>query len=176
MATTTWTLANLLSWIAKLSALVLASGLMSAVVVYALTARRAERELRRQKLEALYMHTTNYCTTLGIVYLNYVYAMRGKLSLNQVYDMTKDRGTDNERSFDNVRMLVAIYFPEMQPLLDEVLACRDALSKITREFTEDYKTGHEGTSHIKPLNDALARLSRVEGEFKDAIVKRAHAL
>jgi hypothetical protein len=161
-----------------LSALtILTSGVVSAMVTYRLNVRREGRDLRRQKLEALYMHTTAYCTSLSSHYIPYLSAMHGRLDLNQVYDLTNARGRNDDRSFDNLRMLIELYVPSAQPILDDLLACREALSKTTAQFTNAYKIGRtDGAAYVQPLKDALDRLDGIEETLKAVVRREARVL
>ena len=147
---------------------------MAGLVSFVLNMYKEERLLRRQKLEALYLHTSNWIQLLGRFGLNYGYAMHGKLTLKQIYDMTVKNGTDEKNNFENMNMLVGVYFPRLKGILDELMKCRDSLVALTGKFERRYKNGETDGSVLLPeFKEVMDRLDDVEKKFKNAIFQEA---
>ena len=158
----------------SLIAIILTSSVVAGLVSFVLNMYKEERLLKRQKLEALYLHTSNWIKSLGGFGLNYGFAMKGKLTLNQVYDMTIKNSPDEKNNFENMNMLVGVYFPRLQGVLDELMKCRKSLNALTKEFELRYKNGETDGSVLLPeFKEIMDRLDDIEKKFKNAIFQEA---
>ena len=100
--------------------------------------------------------------------------MKGKLTLNQVYDMTIKNSPDEKNNFENMNMLVGVYFPRLQGVLDELMKCRKSLNALTKEFELRYKNGETDGSVLLPeFKEIMDRLDDIEKKFKNAIFQEA---
>jgi len=70
------------------------SGLGTAVVSYWLTERKAKRDLRRAKLEELFLAVTNWTKLMFIRWLTLLSVMTGKLDYNQALDQMIEGGKE----------------------------------------------------------------------------------
>lgn len=158
----------------SLIAIILTSSVVAGLVTFVLNMYKEERILRRQKLEALYLYASNWIRSFGGFGLNYGFAMKGKLTLNQVYDMTIKNGTGEKNDFENMNMLVGVYFPRLQGVLDELMKCRKSLVTLIKQFELRYKNGEtDGSVLLLEFKETMDRLDHIENKFKNAILQEA---
>ncbi len=110
---------------------------------------------------------------LGLYGLDYGYAMQGKITLDQVYDMLNKK-SDPKNSFENMLMLVGVYFPRLRGVLTELLSCRESLTSLVARFERGYKNGEiDGARFLPEFNKVVDHLGGIEKKFKDEIVREA---
>ncbi len=68
-------------------AVIICSGVTSAIVTYKLNANNNERYFLRQKLEELNLAIIRYCSQLDAHFLPYISVMAGKITYNQALDL-----------------------------------------------------------------------------------------
>lgn len=158
----------------SLIAIILTSSVVAGLVTFVLNMYKEERILRRQKLESLYLYTSSWIRSLGVFGLNYGFVMKGKLTLNQVNDMIIKNGHGEKNDFENMNMLVGVYFPRLQGILDELMECRGSLNALTKEFELRYKNGEtDGAVFLPDFKEIMDRLDDIEKKFKNAIFQEA---
>ena len=155
---------------------ILGSGVVSAIVSHYFTVTRAEREFKRKKLEEMFLALHKYCTSIASQNIVWPAVMRGELTYNQALD-ANIKGQDYAIGhFEIVEMLVNIYFSELRPDFDNILLCLARIKDIKEDFTKSYKNEEQTESFIKPLNEALLVLAKVEEMFKKRIVEIAQKM
>lgn len=118
-----------------------ASGVTAAVVTFRLSARREDMQFRRRQLEVTYRAFGRFTTQLGVAWLPVISVMAGRLDYNQALGMINAKPVENEpRALEELQMLVAIYFPEFDPLLDELLSIRDRANEVMHVHKERYRS------------------------------------
>ncbi|HJW86800.1 MAG TPA: hypothetical protein VJ440_09225 [Candidatus Brocadiaceae bacterium] len=158
----------------SLIAIILTSSVVAGLVTFVLNMYKEERILRRQKLEALYLYASNWIRLLAIFGLNHGSAMRGTLTLNQVNDLIIKYGSDEKNNFENMNMLVGLYFPRLQGGIDELMKCRESLNALIKIFKQRYKNGETDGSMLLPeFKEIMDRLDNAEEKFKNAVFREA---
>ncbi|MCI0675731.1 MAG: hypothetical protein L0Y42_08150 [Phycisphaerales bacterium] len=146
------------------------SGVVAAVVTSILNTRREERQFRRKRLEELYRAFTGFCTQLDVHWLHHTSVMTGKIDHNQALDLTIAAGEGEERHFENVEMLAAIYWPEFNPFVDELKQLRSQANDILHAHKQRYLAGHR---EDKESFDAIRRvgesLDNLRDRFRDKV-------
>jgi len=159
-------------------AAIITSGTVSAIISYYLATRQEERKYRQQKLEKLYMCVTQWIKSFGVYSLNYRGAMQGKLSLNDVYDLTKNASELNDKTnIENIEMIIGIYFPSLQINHNELMNCRQAVVGCIIEFETTAKSGKVYKDiYVPKLDKELDKLDHIEDAYKKAIIREGNVL
>jgi hypothetical protein len=106
------------------------SGLGTAVVNYWLTERKAKRDLRRTKLEELFLAFARWEKIVSADSIVFHRVMVGKLDYNQALDIVNEDKESTEPTFDTIEMLSSLYFPELNSAFQRVLKSLDHLNEI----------------------------------------------
>ncbi len=151
------------------------SGVVAAVVTFRLNARREDRQFRRERLEHLFQAFVGFCKLLEVTWSPYISVMTGKIDYNQALDMTIASRKDDERHFENIEMLVAIYWPDLQSHVDALKTVRDDASSLLREHKARYKVGHtQDKESFDAIGQVITRLEEVRSSFGEVV--RAEAV
>ena len=153
-----------------------ASGVVSGVVTFKLNSRRDARRMRREKLEQLFLAHSAFARQLGAGWLPYISVMQGAISYNDALDMVRKPPGD-DRPYDKMEMLVAIYFPELGKELKKLLQIRDRSAESIARHKEVYKSrGPHRTPERDVLLNIMSDLDVHESEFRRQMVRVAHSL
>ena len=153
------------------------SGVVAAVVTFRLSARREDRQFRRERLEHLFRSFVAFCRMLGVHWSSYTSVMTGKIDYNQALDMTIASGKNDERHLENVEMLVAIYWPELQSHVDALKTVRDDASSVLGEHKARYKAGRtQDKESFDAIGQVIRRLDEVESRFGEVVRAEAAKL
>jgi hypothetical protein len=153
------------------------SGVVAAVVTFRLNARREDRQFLREQLERLFQAFVGFCRQLGVDWAPYLSVMTGKIDYNQALDITIGSGKDDERSLENVEMLVAIYWPELQSHVDALKKVRDDASSVLGEHKARYKAGQtQDKESFDAIGQVIRRLDDVGSRFGEAVRAEAAKL
>src|SRR5260221_13458674 len=90
------------------------SGLGTAVVNYWLTERKAKRDLRRTKLEELFLAVNAWGNLMGSHSVTIHSVMIGKLEYDQANDLIIDSLKSAEKTAGRMEMLINLYFKELK--------------------------------------------------------------
>jgi hypothetical protein len=153
------------------------SGVVAAVVTFRLNARREDRQFRRERLEQLFRAFSGFCRVLEVGWSPYINVMAGKIDYNQALDMTIASGEDDERNLENVEMLVAIYWPELQSHVNALKTVRDDASSLLGEHKARYKAGHtRDKESFDAIGQVIRRLDHVRSCFGEVVRAEAAKL
>lgn len=156
---------------------VVMSGVVAAVVTFRLNARREDRQFRRERLEHLFRAFMGFRKMLEVGWLPYISVMTGKIDYNEALDMTIASGRDDERNLENVEMLVAIYWPELQSHVEALKRVRDDASSVLGEHKARYKAGQtQDKESIDAIGQVHRRLDDVASRFGEAVRAEAAKL
>ena len=156
---------------------VVMSGVVAAVVTFRLNARREDRQFQRERLEQLFRAFVGFCRQLGVDWYHYIPVMTGKIDYNQALAMTIASGKDDERNLENVELLVAIYWPELQLHVDALKKVRDDASSVLGEHKARYKAGQtQEKESFDAIGQVIMRLDDVESRFGEAVRAEAAKL
>jgi len=145
-----------MAWQVVLGLLTIAmSGVVAATVAFKLNARREDRQFRRQRLEHLFRAFMGFSRQLTSGWWPYRCVMTGKIDYNQALDMTIESGEHHERNLEELEMLVAIYWPQLQSHVDALKKVRDDGASVLGEHKARYKAGR---THDKDSSDAIDRV------------------
>ena len=128
-------------------------------------------EVRREKLEELYIVAAKYSKMLASHFFPYLDVMMGKYDYNAALDMTIESGKDQQYDFDRLEMIVDLYFPELQAPLKELFEMRDSANEIMLDHKRQYKNGQlDGSAFVKPMHTAIGDVIDASDQLKQAIV------
>jgi len=152
------------------------SGFGTAIVNYWLTERKARRELRRAKLEELFLAVTNWTKLMWIRWLTLHSVMIGKLDYNQALDQMIEGGKEGGREagkegFDKVEMIISLYFPELKKSYLALDESRERANKICEVHKRAYKRGENDPKFGKDLLAELPKFTDSEKTLKDHIAR-----
>jgi hypothetical protein len=153
------------------------SGVVTALVMFRLNARREDRQFRRQRLEHLFRAYVGYCRQLGIHWMPYESVMTGSVDYNQAQRQVIAGGKDERRNFDEIEMLIAIYWPELRPHLEEVIKVRDQGSRVIANHKRRYEAGQtQDEESFLAMKSAIEKLGDIEVAFAKAVRDEASKL
>jgi hypothetical protein len=154
------------------------SGVVSAIVTFRLGARRDARQLRREKLEETFKAFHGFTNELGQHWVVILRVMDGALAYNDALDIINSRGSTGRTShYSTLSMLIAIYFPELQPHLDKLHEIRDRANDVISAHKEVYReVGPHPTSAASAIRESVGALGDLEGAFGEAVRAEAHKL
>jgi hypothetical protein len=133
-----------------------------------------DRDLRRDRLEELYLIADSWTTTVLTHYLPYLQVMRGELTYNQALELTIEWGKDNAGNFKKAEMIVDFYFPELRPELNRVFEARDKANLVTATHKKRYKEGDfDGSEFVKPLIGGINNIEKMAVVLMSRIVEKA---
>lgn len=110
------------------------SGVVSAIVTYRLNKRRDERQLRRKKLEELYMAITTFKKAFDGRTVILHRWMTNHLTVDEAQSLQMEyvKKADNSRVVAG--MIIAIYFHELQIDLEQFDASQNGLNGVYEQF------------------------------------------
>jgi hypothetical protein len=155
---------------------IVGSGVMSAVVTYKLNLRKSERDFRRQKLQELYLALHRFNIALGANNVVWIPVMAGEMDFNKALDLIIKNADRHKGHWEELCMLVDLFFPEMRKSLKRTLEIRDALNHIQGGFKMAYEAGLETTSFLEPFRRTILLLDTSEAEFKNELSALARKL
>ncbi|HNO76144.1 MAG TPA: hypothetical protein PKG49_11190 [Nitrosomonas mobilis] len=128
------------------------------------------QELKRERVEELYIESKKYLNAVGIHYLPYKKVMEGELTFNQALDLNIGNGSKRDFEPHRVTMIIDMYFPNLQKPFNEIMAKRDFLNRIVTGYKEQYKTGGtDGSRWLEPFQAKLEELSEAITAFEKLV-------
>jgi hypothetical protein len=154
-----------------------ASGVVSGVVTFRLNAGRDARRMRREKLERLFLAHTGFLRQLDMHWYPFLEVMAGNIPYNDALDMTIKQSANEEKHFENLEMLVSLYFPELGPGLRQLTEIRNRAAHVISSHKREYQqVGPHPTPAHQELREAAERLEAHCRSFRAEIVKVAQKL
>ncbi|WP_318476551.1 hypothetical protein [Photobacterium leiognathi] len=102
---------------------------------------RAHAQVKREKLEELYVLLSQWENMFFSNCLNLTLVMKGEIDYNQYLDEIIESGQASNVDFHRLEMIINIYARELFPLYKDVLKCRDKINKISMSHKQDYMLG-----------------------------------
>lgn len=93
-------------------------------------AAQRKEELRRSKLEELYSLFAKWEADVLSIYMVFIPVLSGKMAEKDAWDISNKNQLSNSGAFQQINMLVHLYFPEAKSELDSVLNARAEVSKF----------------------------------------------
>ncbi len=156
---------------------ILSSGSLAAWVTYALNRRWQDVIFMARKAEDLFISADQWLDLLIWRALNYDRVFKNEVDFNQVNDMMIEPLKNAERSGKKTRMLVAIYFPELQQPFSKVERCRDELNSVISEYKQAFQSGHtDGSRRLGTFQARTTELVKSGEEFTQEIANAAQKL
>jgi hypothetical protein len=152
---------------------ILCSGVVAAIVTHKLNARRDEREFMRKKLEELFSAVHGYNILFVSRNMLWPRVMSGDMDYDRVLDINAEDKSGSPAHYENLQMLINIYFPEFLPRLGKMLESRDAINGIKASFQKDYQSGVRTQEYCRPFDEKLLEFEARCDEFKQEIYRVA---
>ncbi len=131
-------------------------------------------ELKREKLEELYILVDKWLNAMAGKYLMLSLVMKGQIDYNQYLDQVVEDGEKQNLNFSRLEMIVDIYCRDLELDYQKLMSARDGLSDITSAHKSAYKSGDiEGKKYLVPYNLAMKNLERLGSSFKKEVAKYA---
>ncbi|MFA6412879.1 MAG: hypothetical protein WCW53_09290 [Syntrophales bacterium] len=129
-------------------------------------------ELKREKLEELYVVTKKFLDTLVVHYLPFRMVMYGEINFNQALDMAIETGTKRDFEPHRVTMLIDLYYPELRTEFDKIMNIREKLNDIVDGYKEQYKRGNiDGSRWLELFQPLFEEIGILADGFDKHIVK-----
>lgn len=129
-----------------------------------------EHENTRLRHEELYVESRKYLDAMVSYFLPYRMVMKGELTFNQALDMTIQQGQSRDFQPHRVTMLIDLYFPELNPPFDEVMAVRDNLGRLVDGYKQQVKTGDpDGDRWFRLFQPLLESLEVKATQFENCV-------
>lgn len=105
------------------------SGVGTAVVNYWLAERKAERDLRRTKLEELFLAFVSWTQTATSIWISQ-YAVLTRPNSEVSIPKTEDPRESGARKLELAEMLITLHFPELKGSFEAILECRQEIGDL----------------------------------------------
>lgn len=129
-------------------------------------------EIKREKLEELYVVSNKFLSTLVVHYLPFKVVMKGEISFNKALDMVIETGSERDFEPHRVTMLIDLYYPELRPELDKIMSIREKLNDIVDGYKEQYKRGNiDGARWLDLFQPLFEKIGILADGFDKHIVK-----
>ncbi|MFW1531257.1 hypothetical protein ACEWAM_22325 [Vibrio parahaemolyticus] len=134
--------------------------------------QRESAQVKRERLEELYVLLSQWVNKFYSNFFKLTLVMEGKIDYNQYLDEIIEEGANNKVDFQRIEMILNIYGRELLPEYQEVLKCRNEISKMAGEHKADYKRGNiNGQSFVEPYSllhaDLELRVTKLEAQLAD---------
>jgi hypothetical protein len=134
-------------------------------------------ELKREKLEELYILIDNWLNAMFSQYLMLSSVMKGDIDYNQYLDSVIEKGNQQNVDFCRFEMIVNIYSNDLEPYYQQLMTARDDINKIISSHKAAYKSGDfNGEKYITPFNAAMNKLEKLGSSFKKEIAKHVKSV
>jgi len=155
-----------------------ASGVVASLITYRLSANKEHIFFMRQKGEQLFLSVERFNRGLVAYYVVYYPLFQNQIEYNDLLDMqNKDSNREMGEAYEQVQMLISLYFPTLQSDFDSYIAAREKVSDIIGEHKKEYKRGNtDGTPYLKRFNKALADLDTAGEKLKEKAVAESLSL
>ena len=156
-------------------ATVLASGVSSAVITYRLNRNKEHTFFMRKKAVELYLTTDEFGRELSGHMITLLSVVDGRITYNEALDLQDANPPQKAHGgAETMEMLVRIYFPEIEPQLEELFAARDEFAKIRSVHKAAYKEGAGDDKRFgSGFRNAIERVGAAIQTLKAAIVRSA---
>jgi hypothetical protein len=149
------------------------SGFGTAVVNYWLAERKAKRDLRRTKLEELFLAFAGWEKIVSGDSIVFYRLMCGKIDYTQALDIVNNDREGKEPTFDTVEMLISLYFHELNSAFQRVLKSLDHLNEIRQMHKRAYERGENDPQFAKEFSGELRKFGDAEKALKGDIAQLA---
>jgi len=131
-------------------------------------------ELKREKLEELYILVDKWLQAMFSQYLTLSLVMEGEIDYNSHLDQVIENGEKQEFDFSRLQMLVDIYSHELKSGYQKLMDVRDNISKITSAHKIAYQNGNfNGKKYLASYTFELKNLEMLCSSFKQEIAEHA---
>lgn len=132
---------------------------------------RETSNLLRERGEELYVHTHKWLGNLTAFYFRRNAVMRGQISMADLTDMELEDLKD-AHDITRLEMLIDVYFKQIRPAYDEVVAARDYVNKIWAAFELRHRTGDiDSDPYIQSFLKAHSSVAHKGDDLKTKIVE-----
>jgi hypothetical protein len=149
------------------------SGFGTAVVGHFLAEEKARRELKRTKLEELYLAFSGWEKSVGANSITFHAVMIGKIDYNQALDIVNNDPEGGRPRFDSVEMLISLYFPELKEDFKGVQKSLDQLNEIRQAHKRAYVAGGNDPKFATIFSAEIGKFGNAEQALKDHIARLA---
>lgn len=134
--------------------------------------KQKNEELKRERLEELYVQSKKYLNMLIMHYVPFRDVMNGEISFNQALDINIENGKTNDFEPHRVSMLIDLYFPELKLSFNSILELRDKLNILVDDYKEQYKLGRiDGQKWLPSFQFLLEEITEKAAIFDNEVVK-----
>jgi len=131
-------------------------------------------ELKREKLEELYVLVDKWLNAMGGQYLMLSIVMEGKIDYNEYLDQVIEKGEKQSLDFSRFQMIVDMYCNEIQSCYQKLMTARDDINTIISAHKVAYKAGDiDGEKYVAPYTFAMKNLEKLGSSFKKEIAEHA---
>ena len=130
-------------------------------------------ERRTEKMEELYVQVSEYSHALFMHNAPYLDVADGDWSVQDAQDILSkvlQPDANNKYDLSKIQMLVAVHFPELTPILADLLSCRDQLSRLRNAMQDHMSFPGEFKSQMR---NALDRTIKSGETFLKIIAESA---
>jgi hypothetical protein len=127
-------------------------------------------ELKREKLEELYVLVDKWLNGMTGQYLMLALVMEEKIDYNQYLDQVIENGEKESLDFSRFQMIVDMYCHEIESGYQKLMTARDDINTITSAHKRAYKVGDiNGEKYLAPYTLAMKNLEQLGSLFKKEI-------
>lgn len=147
---------------------VVLSGVTATIIASRLGREHSERELRRQKLEELYVCLFNYKQTLVVSFLTFEFAVAGKYSFDEAERLIAEDLKNGGADFTKIHMLIDLYFPNLRKKFDEIFEQRGKVVAFLARIRKG-RVESEGEDLLLSFQKLSNQIDELAGEFLIAL-------
>jgi hypothetical protein len=128
--------------------------------------KQGKNELRRVKLEELYVLFANWESDVSTLYMTFVPVILGTMAEKDAWNITQKTKLSEDGSYQRISMIIHMYFPQLIDGLSEVLKSRDKVSSFLGEnrpkdrSTNEFLKAHDSFDKVaKGFSEKIAGIS-----------------
>lgn len=155
----------------------LLSGIMAAMCTFYLNEGKERWQLRREKIEEIYLGLEEWSSGLVIHFASHYSILKGEMTFDQLNQLTIERGAPGKDRITSLQMNVYMYHPDLSEPLEILMKLRDRLASIASEIKRDYKDGTlSPNKYGRLLRQNLDAYNLAHREFEKRIIAKGREI
>jgi hypothetical protein len=139
------------------------------------TSRRLQ--LRRERLEELYVSSIKWFLGVDGYFLNYMSVMNGNLTEEQAEELFHKHALSQKVDYQRLEMIIDLYFPQLKKDFECVHATFSEGKALVREYThQPNRTNELAMNSLGSLRTLFERYRKTKQQFRNAAIEEAKSV